>query len=114
MNRSRLVHSVNVSRATQTITGMQKDTALASVGTIVPCLIQPISSAETISMLGQGADTTWEAHFDGAADIQPRDELEWIERSMLLEVLTVQKHYGRLRTQPRLLSAVCKRVGPSS
>lgn len=113
MLHTRLFHRVTVNRAGHAISGMEKALSRTEVAANVPCLVQPVNAAETVTLLGQGAEITYEVTFDGASDIQARDELTWNEGSMTLEVLTVQKAYGRLGAQPRILKAICKEVRTS-
>jgi hypothetical protein len=110
MLRLRLIHKVTVRRASHTIVDKEKQRSLNTVGTDVPCLVQPVSAAETVTLLGQSGEVTYQVFFDGTADVRARDQLSWSGRSKELEVMTVQEHHARLGGQPRIIEAICMEV----
>jgi len=83
-----------------------KTTARTLVSSSVPCLIQPVSDTERLSVLGVGQDSIYSGVFDNDADIKEGDEIEWTDESKTLVVNSLLKVYGRIGQEPRIVEVI--------
>ena len=103
--QAHLQHACDIYRRSHTITSQRKTTARTLVASGIPCLIQPVSDAERVSILGAGQEEIYTALFDNDANIQENDEVEWTDESKTLVVNSLLKVYGRIGREPRVITA---------